>query len=173
MAAVDPDQAQVNDPELEADLSRLLSIVGRLGKLNVLDFVLPTVSLGNVVTQAVDVLQGAFRSTDVFSAGSQVNAPVGTVHADTGPVAAGIYDIQASASGSATQTQQWNFEHRNATNTATLAVWSIIVLGTVSTWTPWTFGYELANNERLRITNANLVPVNVSSIAFLMARRRV
>lgn len=52
MAESNPDFPQVNDPEIAANLIRRLAIVGPLGRLNVLDVVIPTVSLAELQDQA-------------------------------------------------------------------------------------------------------------------------
>jgi len=173
MADVDPTKPQINDPELEADLIRTLSIVGPLGKLEVIQAVLPTISMGNVVQQTVDVLQPAFRSTDIFSNGFIVAAPVNTVHADTGGLAAGVYDVQAHISNSAVTDQSWEIQHRNAANTANLARFLYRTVANTGTSVYITIGYEIAVNERLRTLNtATAFAVGEISVTNLFARRR-
>ena len=47
---------QVNDAELETGLIRALSVVGQIGKLRVLDIVIPTISLGDVIQPTDGIL---------------------------------------------------------------------------------------------------------------------
>jgi len=174
MADSDPNTPQVVDPELTVDLTRLLQIRGPLGLLNVLDTIVPVVNMGDVVTRTVQVQSPAYRSTDVFSAGEQTNAPANTVHADTGALAEGIYDVFYDISLIVTVGMRWDVEHRNAANSTNLAVWRHAVEGTsgsIGILVP-SFGYEFAANERLRIINLTAPGVGFTSNAFLFARRR-
>lgn len=172
MGEINPLEPRVNNPELEADLIRLLSITGPLGTIRVADVVLPTVSLGSVVTETVTVLQPSFRSTDVFSAGPQQGIAVPFVHADTGPLAEGAYDLQLHISDSFDTGQIWDVQHRNAANAANLAIWSTVLLANSGTVFNQQFAYEFAGNERLRILNRNAFVVGEISNAFIFARRR-
>lgn len=155
MAEVNPNVPQAVDPEVLVDLTRLLRIRGPLGVLNVLDTIVPVVSLGDVVTRTVTVLQPAFRSTDVFSNGQQVNQAINTILADTGPLPEGVYDVLVQmASDSSTALASIAMEHRDAANAVNLAIWDhILQMPTADTriWPPYTFAYELALNERLRL----------------------
>lgn len=172
MAQLDAQTPQVNDPELEADLTRLLTIVGQLGRLNVADIVLPTVSLGSVVTQTVRVEQPAFRSSDVFTEQIQIAAPANTVHADTGQLAAGAYDIDLYISGNTNDALAWLIQHRDAANAANVVLWQAIAMVAETPVLRQTFAYEFALNERLRILNASVITAGISTLAWIFARRR-
>lgn len=172
MAEVNPNEPQVRDPELEADLVRALSIVGPLGVLRVADIVIPVISMGNVVQQTVEVRSPVFRSSDVFSIGLQTAAPANTIHADTGALAAGEYDIHLYTAPADTEAHVWQVEHRNATNTANLAIWEWINT-TGGQGLIQTLGYTFALNERLRIQNTTVFGVGVSSVSTIFARRRI
>jgi len=169
---------QVNDAELEVGLIRALSVVGQIGKLRVLDIVIPTISLGDVIQPTVEVRSPSYRSTDVFSAGVQIAPAAGAVLADTTGLAEGIYDVQYYLTTTDTAgTRLLALEHRNAANTATLATWEFIVydaLGNVSR--PWVLNplaYEIAANERLRIVvGAVAIAAGVPAVATIFARRR-
>lgn len=172
MAEEDPNTPQAVDPETATNLVRLLQIRGPLGVLNVLDTIIPVVNMGDVVARTVAVLQPSFRSTDVFSAGKQVGAPAATVHADTGPLAEGIYDVLLQIPETTNTSIVWDVEHRDAANAANLAVWSTIISGTTGGRFKQRFAYEFAANERLRILNEGGVAAGVTSVAFIFARRR-
>jgi len=175
VGAVDPNVPQVNDPELEANILRELSIVGQLGKLRVLDVVLPTFSLGNVIQQTVEVLTPSFRSTDIFSGGQLVAPAAGAVLADTAALPAGTYDVKMGfSSDDGANQNEIQVQHRNAANTATLAVYSLVSatgrVGIAQTW--WEYGYELAINERLRIVNVLVSAAGTAFSAIIFARLR-
>jgi len=175
MGELDPSIPQVNDPELEADLIRVLSVVGRVGKLRVADIVIPTVSLGNVVQQTVEVRQPAFTSSNIFSAGAQVAAAINTVHADTTALAAGTYDVKIIIrAGAALFAMVFQVQHRNAANTANLAQWDFVPEGDNGSIlvANETFGYELGLNERIRILNLTAMTAGRASVATIFARRR-
>lgn len=177
MAERDPNLPQSADPELQADLVRLLQIQGPLGLLNVLDVVIPTVSMGQVVPLDVEVRTPVFRSTDIFSNGILLAPVANTVLADTGALADGNYDVQlAMQSNSAlTNDESFRVEHRNAANAANLAVWDYLVLNGASAayfYAGLTFAYQLASNERLRIINPKATTAGRSQVATIFARRR-
>lgn len=174
MAEPDPGKPQVTDPDTVADLIRLLAIRGTIGFLDVADIVIPTVSLGSVVQQTVRVDQPAFRSTDVFSAGQKSGAGVNTVHADTGQLPAGTYDLILLIAGLDTVSRtQWVVQHRNATNAANLMTFPLDGASkeAASTW-DIRFGYEVAVNERLRVLNVIAFAAGQKSAATIFARIR-
>jgi len=179
MADFDANLPQVNDPAVETDLIRLLQITGPLGRLNVLDTVVPVVFMGNVVPQTITVLQPAFRATDVFSNGIQTAAAINTIHADTGALAAGTYDCKIKCMGmdAAARNNSLQLQHRDAANAANLAVWDHMITSNTNreVWSRagfYDFAYEIALNERLRILNTIAVPASQTSYALLFARRR-
>jgi len=174
MADPDPSVPQVNDPELEADLIRSLGLVGQVGKLNFLDVVVPVVVLADVRTPTVEVSQPQFRSTDVFSNGKQLAAPINTVLADTGQLAAGTYDILIITSGAETDGRLAHLvEHRDAANAATLMTFAITDTGGQGiVGNQYTFAYEFGADERLRILNDIAYGANLAASATIFASRR-
>lgn len=173
MGDIDPSVPQVNDPELEADLIRALSVVGQIGKLRVVDIVIPTISLGNVIQQTVQVLTPAYRSTDIFSAGVAITPAAATVLADTGGLPAGTYDVQVHMS-TTEETNRGNFEfqHRNSGDTVTLMTAAYAVNRLGYGLTKISFGYELGDNERLRVLNIIVGGAGDRYAAVIYARRR-
>ncbi len=166
----------VTDDELVVNLTRLLNIRGPLGLLSVLNTVVPVVSLGNVVEPVIRVDQPSFRSTDIFSAGILTAAAINTVHADTLALPAGTYDVimWVSPGNLATNPPQFAMQHRNAADAATLAVWNHIEspIRPQVGFSPFSFGYVLAANERLRIINLLAVAAGETSYATIWARVR-
>jgi len=163
------------DPELTTNLTRLLQIRGPLGLLRVLDTIVPVVSMGDVVSPTITVLQPAFRSTDIFSAGAQLAAAVNTVHADTTGLAAGTYDVVIIIqSDPADLAMVFQIQHRNAANAANLAQWDIVPrqTGGIELQYQMEFGYEIALNERLRVLNLTVIGAGQPSVATIFARLR-
>ena len=156
MAEIDPNKPQVTDPITVADLVRVLSVRGSLGVLDVADVILPTISVGQITPLEVAIRTPAFRSTDIFSAGSILAPVAGTLLADTGALPAGTYDLTFVLSNSGiTSNTAWQFEHRNAADTANLATFPINTGRSGSGTLEFSIGYELATNERIRIITAN------------------
>jgi len=174
MAEADPRIPQVVDPELTVDLTRLLQIRGPLGVLNVLDTIVPVVSLGNVVTPDINVRGPTFRSTDVFSIGRLGAPAAGTVLADTGALPAGIYDVMTLMTIQETINNFIRFSHRNAANTADLMTYdpSIGLDARSQGFDRLVFSYELAINERLRFTTVGASAVGSMYAAVIFARIR-
>jgi hypothetical protein len=175
MAEVDPNLPQVVDPERTVELTRLLQVRGPLGVLNVLDTIVPVVSMGDVVPRTITVLPPAFRTTDIFTNQQQIAQPLDTILADTGALAEGTYDllVQWSHQGDAVN-QNFRFEFRNAANTANLALWTLALrmVSSDSIGGNLNFALEFAANERLRIVQAAGNAVNESSAAVIFARAR-
>ncbi len=167
----------VVDPELETALVRLLSIRGQLGSLKVLDTVVPVVNMGDVVQPTIAVRSPSFRSTDIFSNGLQTAQAAGTILADTGQLADGVFDVKlllearTNSAGGTIEVQ-----HRNAANTATLAVWTHIAAAFGASGSPLQWSYDLglqfALNERLRAVQVILAPALHDYAAVIMARLR-
>lgn len=172
MAEPTGDLPQVNDPELEAELIRILSVVGPLGKLNVADLVIPVVNIADAFTREVLVRQPSFRSTDVFSAGIQTGAAVTTVHADTGQLPVGVYDILVSITLATSAQRQWGIQHRNAANSANLMELPVVSDADGPSFQTQTFGYVFGPDERLRVINGNAMGAGELSTAFIFARVR-
>ncbi len=154
-----PGTPEVTDTILIAELLEFLSVRGRLGRLPLADLVVPVINLGDVRTANVDVLQPAFRSLDIFSAGPQTAPGAGTVLADTTAVPLGTYDCKVfgRSNSGAGFTETIRVQHRDAANAATLAEWDIGLINgpgdAIVNSGLENFAYELALNERLRIVN--------------------
>ena len=175
MAQPDSSTPQVVDPELVANLTRLLQIRGPLGLLNVLDTIVPVVNMGDVVTRTVTVLQPAYRTTDIFSFGFFNGAAAGTVLADTGALAEGIYDVHILMSARVNAAlYAHEIQIRDAANTATLAVWhhGLRTLSGDTLRTTETLALELAASGRVRVVQPVISGVGESSTAVIFARRR-
>lgn len=176
MGALDPNVPRVNDPELEANLIRLLDVVGPLGTIRVLDVVMPVVSLGNVVNPTVDTRTPSWRAGDTVF-GQAVSPAQNTVLADTGALPAGTYDVFSylEYTGAGTPGSLFILEHRNAANNATLAtLLSLASDGGGNSFhiaTLPTIGYELGLNERLR-TITPLLSNTGGFSSSIFARRR-
>lgn len=177
MGVRDPTVPQSDDAELAADLIRLLRIIGPLGRLSVADVVVPVVNMGDVVTRTITVLQPAFRATDVFSNALLTAPAAGTILADTGPLPAGIYDIQLLMVTNSANLFNGGFvfQHRDAANAANIAVWHHLERtgGQDQAFKyDYAFAYEIALDERLRVaTNAASTAGRVWT-ATIFARRR-
>jgi len=165
--------ARVNDPELQVEMTRTLGIIGEVPPLQIIPAVLPVINLGDVVARVVEVRQPAYRSSDVFSAGLQTAAPINTIHADTGQLAAGTFDIKlyidTASSGLAIQ---FEVQHRNAADTADLAVWAVVAKTLDGGTFNQDLGYEFELNERLRILNLRAIGAGAISAAVIFARLR-
>jgi len=162
------------DEDLKVQMIRDLEVVGPVDDLELIPAILPVISLGSVVQQTTLILQPAFRSTDLFSAGEVDNVAAGAVLADTGQMAAGIFDVTIGM-GFATGIQtRFAFEHRDAADAATLA--TIPFVGFTGSpggnWMGESFGYEVALNERLRIVTVALLGAGQIVGAYVMARIR-
>lgn len=172
MADPDPNTPQVVDPERVVDLTRLLQIRGPLGVLNVLDTIIPVVNMGDVVSRTVTVLTPSFRQSELFSAGNQLAAPANTIHAATGALPEGVYDIQINISASLESAVLWFIQHRNASDTATIQEWATIVINATGPGFTQSIAYELMLNESIRILNNSAFNVGEVSVVFMFARRR-
>jgi len=154
MAGRDPTRPQLEFPELVAELITLLRLTGQVGRLNFSDEVIPAFLIGSRGINFGGDLP-AFTSAAVFD-GSFGDPAANTVIADTGPLPAGTYDVQASLFGTGTvptTPQVFDLQHRDAANLANLAT----LMFTVITATEHTFaavlpltGYVLGLNERIR-----------------------
>ena len=173
MAEPDPTIPQITDPTTVADLVRFLQVRGDLGLLNLADIVIPTVSLGSVVEQSIQVRSPAFRSIDVFSAGLLVAPAINTVMADTTGLAVGVYDVRYAVSTTEGGRMTAAWEHRNAANAANLATVPLMLAsGTGQFSWQQDFAYEIGQGERLRIINTIAGAGGESWAAFIFARIR-
>jgi len=169
MAVKNPNVPQVNDPQLEADLLRVLRIKGPLGVLNVLDAIVPTVLMGTVRPFDFQVLQPTFSPGNIFSS-QNTNAGVNTVLVDTGALPAGTYDcvFNANVINLGSPAGYLGMQHRNASNAATLSELSAAFGGTNATNFNQVMSIVVAANERFRwITDTVSAPTG--QIASLIA----
>ena len=93
MAEFDGARPQINDPDLITEIVRLLTIRGRLGELNVSDEVGLNLLMGSVGFLKSLNFPPAFDFANFVSNGVQTAAAASTVHAVSGTLPAGIYDI--------------------------------------------------------------------------------
>lgn len=144
MAGLNPLVPQVNDAELEADLSRLLTIVGPLGRLNVSDTVIPVVNLADLSPTPVAVQVPAYLPSEIF-AGIALVAPLAGVElSTTGNLAAGVFDVIVNASCT-----------DNAVNTAVQVLHLTSVFATRSR-----FDIPMTNGVAFTLTYATEVDLN-------------
>jgi len=151
----DPRITQLDNPELVAALIADLEIIGQVGLLGFIPEVSPVFIVGSRGL-SINNEPPAFQSAEIFD-GAVFAPAVNTVLADTGQLAAGIFDIFANISSAGVATAGTGasiaLEHRNAANNATLAVLLQIAVTTVgnNNWgnLPQT-GYTIAQDERLR-----------------------
>ena len=93
MAEFDGTRPQINDPDLITEIVRLLTIRGRLGELNVSDEVGLNLLMGSVGFLKSLNFPVAFDFAAFVSNGVQTAAAASTVHALSGTLPAGIYDV--------------------------------------------------------------------------------
>lgn len=178
MGEANPDLPQVNDPELVANLIRLLQVRGPLGVMGVLDTVVPVVDMGQVVTPNINVRAPFFATADAHSNGIFTAAAINTIHADTGDLPAGTYDLRFLVTGAdaANRNQSLQLQHRNAANTSNREVWEhLISHNNNRDLTPayvYSLSYVLEQDERLRILNTIAMPANSVSYAQIFAHLR-
>lgn len=168
MAERDPTIPQSDDPDLSADVIRLLKVVGPLGRFNVADFIMPVVNLGDIGDRSITARQPAFRREDVFTAGVQTAAPANTTHATTNALLRGTYDIQLYISPHTTEAHVWTV---NAIETLGSKNWKIIVPINGPGFYQ-TLAYELGDTSFLTIKNDTLFGPGVQSVATIFARIR-
>jgi len=172
LAEFNPNLPQVNDPELEAGLSRLLTIVGPLGRLNVGDTVMPVVNLADLSPTPVIALTPAFLVSEMFGGGVQTAPLSGATFADTGQLAAGTFDmIMMFGNTDNAVNASFAISHRNAADSAALFAWDLPMTngGNMSV----TYAAVFGQNERMRIQiNAN-AGAGEQWAASVFAKRRV
>lgn len=166
----DPTKIQLDFPLLVADLIEQLSLTGAVGLLDFAPTVVPVFIVGDRDLE-VEAVAPVFQSTEIFS-GDAANPVAGAVIVDTGQLPAGDYDVQLHGHLAVTAggPQRVLFAHRNAANTADLAIFSIPMANTAANSWSWSFGYRLATNERLRLSAAVNTTGRVAGEIF--ARRR-
>lgn len=157
----DPNVPQLDFPQLVADLIQQLRLIGPVGLLDFVPSVSPVYLAAVRDGVGFTITPPAFDSAETFSNVSGLGPVVGSVHATTGPLPAGTYDVMAGFS-------QFGFagnsgvelQHRNAADAANLAAWPNLQ-GAAGTTTnrsfPFVAALNIGLNERLRfaLTVAN------------------
>ena len=111
----------------------------------------------------------AYGVNDIFTAGEQVAPAAGTVLADTGQLPVGAYTVLAVMT--ANETQSWDFEWRNAANSANLAAirFKMVIATTITQI--FTSRFNILNdNERFRVINAGAGGVGIAYNASILAK---
>jgi len=160
MAGRDASIPQADFPQLVADIIRQLRLTGQLGILNMSDLIVPTyIVASREGALTITASPPTFTSASTFN--NFTNVPsVNQVLLDTGPLPAGTYDVFAmiTSNGAATTgVATISLQHRNAANSATLAVLlnrhtgSGTDVTSVNATNLAPMAYVIAANERLRI----------------------
>lgn len=156
MAPRDPLKIQLDFPELVADLIRQLNLRGQVGLLDFKDSVQPTMLIAIKDGVGLTLNTPSFQSSEVFS-NTQTAPPNNAIHADTGPLQAGTYDIIAGFStGAQTAAPNFELQLRDAANAVTLSGWPQAMQDatlTINASFPIVMAMELNLNERLRFQN--------------------
>ena len=162
MAPPDPNRPQVVNAELIAEVIRLLKLRGPLGTLNVLDDVRLTFGLGSAGFIKSLTFAPAFQVADVKSEGIKVAAPANTLHADTGQLSVGSYDLDFFVQQDAQAAEiNWEFQWRNAANTANVTVTQVLSRGGIP---PISFPVVVETaNQRFRLINIDAFAVGARS----------
>ena len=171
MAELEPRTPQSIDPDLQANLVRLLQIKGPLGILNVPDVIVPVVIMGEIAPRDVITRQPRFDVADWFSAGITLSPAANSILADTGQLPAGVYDVIISiGSNTGAAAEQWAVQHRDAANAANLGIIEHIQLAEGNAQQPlyMAFSHSFVSNERLRILNTSAIVGSV--IATILCR---
>lgn len=171
MAERDPTVPQSDDAELQAEVIRLLRIVGPLGRLNVADIIVPVLHMGDVVSRAVDARPPLFTSNNLFTEGIKTSGAANELMADTGQLPMGDYDLICTLQSSSSSTLNWEVQHRNAANTANIAAFQVTNRVNADSFSE-RFGYTFAANERLRIITLEAFPIGDDTSAHIFAAIR-
>lgn len=168
----DPSAVQLDFPLLVADLISELRLTGTIGLLNFLPEVRPTFIVGareGALTFSADT--PAYAPAEIFDA-QTTNPAANAIIIDTGALPAGVYDVQAfmSYSASVSGTDDFiHFEHRDAANAVTLSAWRL-PNPTRDNDMSMGFALTLALNERLRVRNGTAITGKVAGT--IMAKIR-
>lgn len=153
----DPGKVQLDNPLLVADLIQQLVLRGTVGVLDFDATIRPVFIVGDR-DLSVDADPPIFASAQIFHL--SVFSPVANVALlDTGALSAGVHDIFAQiawAGTAAALVSGFQLLHRNAADTATLAVLSESVPSNSSTHGTLVMpirGYSIALGETLRWVN--------------------
>jgi len=155
MAGRDPTRPQLEFPQLVAELITQLRLTGQVGRLNFSDEVIPAFLIGSRGINFGGDLP-SFNSAAVFD-GSRSLPPANHVLIDTGALPQGTYDLLANfgyAGALALNDGTLSLQHRNAANSATLAVLASVVIDDeihADHVELRLIGYEMGLNERFRV----------------------
>lgn len=162
MAVRDASRVQLDFPQLTADLIAQLRLTGVVGLLELLTEVRPVyIVASRAGALNVSTNLPLFQASEIIGSGA-ANAAANAIIGDTGPLAAGDYDIFASIDVVAKTNVGANtaviLQHRDAANAVTIA--SLLFAGHLGAadlashaQLPLT-GYQIALNERLRFINS-------------------
>lgn len=177
MSPRDPSVTQSDAPQLLADLIRELQLVGRpIGLLDFSDSIQPVFIIGSRGLTVVS-------EQPVYTDGEQLNfkqvgVAINEVLLDTGPLAAGVFDIIASISQQNATNLVGNtldLRHMNAANTVILSQWRTQVGAQAEsnalTRAEIEFSFQVAQDERFQWFN-NLLDNNVNVAGEIMFHRR-
>ena len=176
MADRDPNRAQLEFPQLVADLITQLRLTGQVGRLNFSDEVVPTFLIGSRGINFGGDLP-AFTSASLTT--GVVDVPVAeSLVVDTGALPAGTYDVMANITAQGTIGVGLGatfMQHRNAANNATLADFATLLITTVdhsSQVVVPLIGYVIGLDERIRIISPNALMTNggISATLFVQLR---
>ena len=176
----DANRLQLDFPDLAADIIRELRIQGTVGLPDFNDSVQP-VYIVSSRGGALDVTAepNIFASAEIFS-DETVTPAVNGVLADTGQLAAGVFDVKvvmswAAFTGPGAVTGRFEFQHRNAANAANLSevpiAWITDTGFRDTQFVSWTFATVVATNERFRIQNFTGIASARVGTTIMAARR--
>jgi len=175
----DPNIPQLDFPALVSDIITQLQVRGQIGLLNLQPSVQPIyIAAAREGLTLGTFSPPIFNSASVFS-GRQSNPASGTVVVDTLALPAGTYDLLAGCNADADTASadgMVNLEHRNAANTATLAIVQRLVIGDPTRHFNHTelplIGYSIAENERFRWITAGTTAQGGATAAYVILRLR-
>jgi len=166
-----PSVVQLDNPALVDQTIRDLQLMGTVGLLNFSPEVVPVYLIGDAGL-TVSTTPITYESGEIFGE-REANPGAGQVKSDTGQLAAGTYDVKAWMNGSISAglvDTRMELQHRNAANTATLAVWGLSFLGVCTAFESYEFSINIALNERLRVEYPSAM--TGSFFTTIMLRRR-
>ena len=187
--------ATIVDPELIANIVQQLNVKGALAPFDISEIAFPVFDIGRLAgltgiqkvatpgsETAVRVGTAAGAHLVVsetpadpgdFTNSSDASPVAGTVLADTGALAAGLYLINAELAYNGAALESIQFEWRNAANAATLAYWQLFPRVDQDRHKITPFIADLSANERLRwltIVNTTAATVETTVRATPVAR---
>ncbi|MBA7656143.1 hypothetical protein ES703_64057 [subsurface metagenome] len=105
-----------------------------------------------------------------YTGGVLTNPAANALEADTGELTAGYYDVTFFLWNGSANIEGYNFEHRNAANTANLHLQVVSIPGNDYLSTPLLKNFGVAENERFRILNRTAI-VGVTQGSIIFTRR--